>query len=224
MASVTFMRKADQRASSLRIPILALGLASLGFAQKTEPEKLIEGGHWKRARAIVERRLQDTPHDVLATFLLSQIRHAFGENTTPLMLAEKAVALDGRVAKYHRQLAEALGVRAQHAGPIQQLFLARRFRREMDRAIALDPRGIQALRDLLEFYLLAPGIAGGDWKKAGEVRLLAAFRQAGSFDTDDAGHVMAWRATAWSSGASAATVIHPQATPGSELRHYWRVL
>jgi hypothetical protein len=30
----------------------------------------------------------------------------------------------------------------------------------------LDPRDIQALRDLMEFYLLAPGIAGGDEHKA----------------------------------------------------------
>jgi len=55
---------------------------------------------------------------------------------------------------------------AQHANALQQLILAHRFRKEIDIAISLDPHDVQARRDLLEFYLLAPGIAGGDIKKA----------------------------------------------------------
>ena len=81
-------------------------------------------------------------------------------------LAERAVALDARTARYRRQLAEVVGVTAQHANLMQQLLLARRFRRELDAALILDSRDVQAERDLLEFYLLAPGIAGGDVRKA----------------------------------------------------------
>lgn len=114
----------------------------------------------------MEGRLAGNPSDALASFLLSQIHNAFGDYATPLPLAEKAVALDGRVAKYHRQLAEVLGLEAQHAGPIRLIFLARQFRSEIDTAISLDPRDIQARRDLLEYYLVAPGIAGGDVQKA----------------------------------------------------------
>jgi tetratricopeptide (TPR) repeat protein len=101
--------------------------------------------------------------------LLSQIRGAFGDRSTPLALAEKAVALDGRTAKYHRQLAEVLGVTAQHAGAFRQLLLARRFRGEIDAALSSDPRDLQAMRDLLEFYLLAPGLIGGDPRRAVEI-------------------------------------------------------
>lgn len=49
---------------------------------------------------------------------------------------------------------------------LQQLFLARRFKKEIDTAISQDPNDSQALRDLMEFYLLAPVIAGGDKDKA----------------------------------------------------------
>jgi tetratricopeptide (TPR) repeat protein len=52
---------------------------------------------------------------------------------------------------------------------LQQLFLARRFRKEIDVAIMLDPRDTQALHDLIEFYLLAPGVVGGDQRKAVEI-------------------------------------------------------
>lgn len=133
-------------------------------AQPSEAEQLVQAGHWKRARALVE-----TGHagdEALSSYLLSQIRYAFGDHTTPLVLAEKAAALNGRVAKYHRQLAEVLGVQAMHANPLQQVLLARRFRKEIDTALEIDARDVQALRDLIEFYLAAPGIVGGDPRKA----------------------------------------------------------
>jgi tetratricopeptide (TPR) repeat protein len=145
---------------------LAIWLALPAFGQPSEAEKLIEAGHWKQARAIVEERIRQVPEDPLANFLLSQIRNAFGDTTSPHALAEKAVTLDGRVAKYHRQLAEVLGVEAQHAGPLKILLLAHQFRGEIDTAISLDPHDVQAQRDLLEYYLVAPGIAGGDIQKA----------------------------------------------------------
>jgi tetratricopeptide (TPR) repeat protein len=148
------------------VPILAAVSAPTVFGQSSDAEKLIDQGHWKQARTIVEARIHQTPDDALANFLLSQIRNAFGDYNSPLPLAEKAVALDGRVAKYHRQLAEVLGVEAQHANPIRIVFLAHQFRGEIDTALSLDPRDLQAQRDLLEYYLVAPGIAGGDIQKA----------------------------------------------------------
>ena len=147
-------------------PILGIILAFSANGQQTDAEKLIDAGHWKKARAIVEARLARNPNDALGNFLLSQIRNAFGDYTTPLPLAEKAVALDSHVAKYHRQMAEVLGLEAEHAGAIRLIFLARQFRSEIDTAVALDPHDIQAHRDLLEYYLVAPGIAGGDVQKA----------------------------------------------------------
>ena len=98
-------------AGGVAIPLLVMCAAVSAAAQQTKPETLIQAGHWKQARAIVESHLHESPDDPLAIFLLSQIRHAFGEDTTPLRLAERAVALNGRVAKFHRQLAEVLAAR-----------------------------------------------------------------------------------------------------------------
>lgn len=162
--------------------ILFVLAASVCLAQETTAEKLIEAGHWKRARTLVERRLREAPDDSNAMFLSSQIQNAFGDHASPLGLAEKAVRLDPGVARYHRQLAEVQGVMAQHAGIFQQVLLARRFRNEIEAALRLDPRDVQALRDLLEFYLLAPNLVGGDSKKAETVvRQIAAVDAAEGF-------------------------------------------
>jgi hypothetical protein len=152
----------DQRMKSA----LLLLLAPVVLGAQPTAEGLIEAGHWKRARVLVEARIREAPDDPLAIYLMSQIRFAFGDASSPLKLAEKALAIDGGVAKYHRQVAEVTGVMAQHANMFQQLLLVRRFKKQIDAAIALDPKGIQSLRDLMEFYLLAPGIAGGNKAEA----------------------------------------------------------
>src|ERR1700722_4764325 len=145
---------------------LLFHVAALRLFAQSPAEDLIEAGHWKRARALVEARMLEAPNDALAIYLTSQIRFAFGDTGMPFKLAERAVALDPSAAKYHRQVAEVIGVMAQHANVFQLLSLARRFKKEIDAAIALDPNDIQALRDLMEFYLLAPGMAGGDKSEA----------------------------------------------------------
>src|ERR1022692_346521 len=85
--------------------LLILCAVAISGAEQSFAERLIEAGHWKRTRTIIEARVHEAPGDALSNFLLSQIRGAFGDRTsTPLALAEKAVALDGRTAKYHRQV------------------------------------------------------------------------------------------------------------------------
>jgi predicted AlkP superfamily pyrophosphatase or phosphodiesterase len=57
------------------------------------------------------------------------------------------------------------------------------------------------------------------------VHLLAAFREHGLIEVDEAGHVKSWQATAWFSGATAAIRINPQAPPGTRQRveAYWKL-
>ena len=42
-----------------------------------------------------------------------------------------------------------------------KMSLARRFRKEVELALQLDPNNLDANSDLLEYYLEAPGMAGG---------------------------------------------------------------
>jgi len=125
-------------------------------------------GHWKRLKAQVEPRAAANPNDAEAQWLLSRVRAAFRDFENALAPAEKAAALDPRNADYQWQLAQVVGDLAQEASVFRQIGLAKRYRREVDAAIAIDPRHTGALTGLMEFYNRAPGIVGGDKKKAGQ--------------------------------------------------------
>jgi tetratricopeptide (TPR) repeat protein len=127
---------------------------------------LIEAGHWKRLRAIVEPRLAANPNDAEAAYLLSCVKQAFGDLEGALPLAEKAVYLDGRNSSYHYQLAVVVGQMGQKAGLLKQISLGRRFKKEAEEALALDPKNLDARLAMMEFYWQAPAIIGGDKKKA----------------------------------------------------------
>ena len=149
---------------SIVISFLVLAPA---FAATKDPalEALMNAGHWKRLRAQVAPRVQANPNDAEAAYLMSNVKQAFGDLNGSLELAEKSVALDGNHADYHAHLAEVCISIGQNAGLFKGIGMARRFRKEADAAIALDPKNLDAREGLLEFYFEAPGIAGGDKPK-----------------------------------------------------------
>lgn len=130
------------------------------------PEALIEGRHWKRARALLEPRVKTNPNDAQAVYLLSRVRAAFGNLDAALDLAEKAVALNGRNANYHYQLAEVYSDMLPNASTLRQPGLSWSLRKELDAALAIDPNHLEALSGLMLFYFDAPFIIGGDKGKA----------------------------------------------------------
>lgn len=127
---------------------------------------LIEHGHYQRARSIVEPRVAASPGDAGARRMLSQIRLAFGDEDGALEAAQRAVSLEPNDGRHHLQLAEVYGQMAGKAGGFKALGLAKRFRKEADIALGLDPGLIEARKGLIEFYWRAPGIAGGGKDKA----------------------------------------------------------
>jgi hypothetical protein len=126
-------------------------------------------GHWKRLKAQIEPRAAANPADAEAQWLLSRVRAAYRDFDGALAPAEKAAALDRRNADYQWQVAQVVGELAQTASVFKQLGLAKRYKREVEAALAINPRHTDAMTGLMEFYNRAPGIAGGDKKKAGEI-------------------------------------------------------
>jgi tetratricopeptide (TPR) repeat protein len=82
---------------------------------------------------------------------------------------ELAVRLDGQNSDDHLWLARALGQKASRASFLTAYSLAKRVRAEFEQAARLDPRNVEALSDLGDFYVDAPGVVGGGTDKAGAV-------------------------------------------------------
>lgn len=133
------------------------------------PEALMEKGHYKQARALLEKRLAANANDAEAMSQMALVKLQFREVEPAIQLAEKAVALNPRDARAHSALADCYGQKAEgDVGMFEGMKLLRVFKRENEAALAIDPKNYNALHSWMEFYLGAPGIAGGSKSKAGE--------------------------------------------------------
>ncbi len=81
-------------------------------------------------------------------------------------MLEKAVAAEPNNSDYVMWLGRAYGRRAETSNPFSALGHASKARQCFERAAQLNPRNIEALNDLLEYYMEAPGFMGGGFDKA----------------------------------------------------------
>lgn len=142
-------------------------IAALALAAPADPaDQLVEDGHFKRARALVEPRLRANPADAHAHYLMARIQRAFGRMDEASAQAEEAVRLEPRNPEHHNVLSQIYGKQAQRAGMFKAFGLARSFKRENAAVLALDPNHAEGLYALVTFSLEAPGVVGGDKAKA----------------------------------------------------------
>jgi tetratricopeptide (TPR) repeat protein len=143
-------------------------LCACGLRCQAPPsiQDLIDSGHYKRARVLVEARYKENPNNAETLCLMSRTRQLWERLDEAEKFAEKAVALNPKEACYHFQLAEVSGQKAQKVSVFHQIGLGRQFKKEADLTLQLDPKHVGALKDMMMFYLEAPGIIGGDKNKA----------------------------------------------------------
>jgi tetratricopeptide (TPR) repeat protein len=79
---------------------------------------------------------------------------------------EKAMAADPGNSDYALWLGRAHGRRAETSSPFTAPMQASKAHQYFEKAVQLDPRNLEALNDLFEYYLEAPGFLGGGVEKA----------------------------------------------------------
>jgi Flp pilus assembly protein TadD len=79
---------------------------------------------------------------------------------------EKAVAANPRNSTYYHWLGKAYGRRAETSSFLTAPGLASKARQNFETAVSLDPKNKEAINDLFEYYLEAPGFLGGGMDKA----------------------------------------------------------
>jgi tetratricopeptide (TPR) repeat protein len=158
------MRRFVSIVLALCLPIAAV--AADRVTASVSAAGLIDGGHYKRARALVAARLRDNPADAYAYFLQSKVKGAFGDVAGAIAAAERAVALEPHNADFHGQLAEAYAYMAERSSWIKGIAYVRMMKKEIAAALALRPHHTDTLLVQMMFSWKAPALAGGDRKKA----------------------------------------------------------
>jgi tetratricopeptide (TPR) repeat protein len=134
-----------------------------------------EAGEYAKAAQLLQAAAVQDPRDSEIDLFLAKTYYELQQHDATIVSAEKAVALDPQNSVYHEWLGKAYGEKAGHAGMFSGLSLAKKTRKEFERAVELDEKNFSAYQALIEFDCSAPGIAGGGEDKARpEIAKLAA--------------------------------------------------
>jgi tetratricopeptide (TPR) repeat protein len=104
--------------------------------------------------------------DAASLFLLGRDKYMLAEFKKATDYLQKAVAAEPDNSQYLDWLGRAYGKRAQTASPLSAPGLASKSRQMFERAVTVNPKDTDALADLFEYYLEAPGFLGGGYDKA----------------------------------------------------------
>lgn len=131
--------------------------------------QLFENESYDEAKTEFEALVAKEPADPTAAAYLGRIALGNEETDTAIEWLEKAVTLNEANANFHFWLAQAFVQKIQKVSFMERGMLAPKFKEELEKAIELDPRHVEAKIYLASFYLNAPPIAGGSTKKAEEL-------------------------------------------------------
>jgi tetratricopeptide (TPR) repeat protein len=143
---------------------LPLCIALSAFASET-PQDLLAAGRVDQAVQDLNRQIEESP-TAESYNLLCRAEFELGAWDAGIPSCEKATELDPDNALYHLWLGRIYGEKADHAGFLHAVSLAKKVRAEFERAVVFDPNSCEVRTDLAEFYLEAPGIIGGGQDKA----------------------------------------------------------
>jgi tetratricopeptide (TPR) repeat protein len=146
-----------------------------GFLLLTSVASPAESLAGTRARELYQRTdyagslrelLGTSERDAAVHLLMGQDYYGLAEYKQATDLLEKAVALAPNNAECLLWLGRAYGRRAETSNPFSAPGFASKSRQMFEKAVALDPANREAVGDLFDYYLGAPGFLGGGENKA----------------------------------------------------------
>jgi len=150
------------------VALLLLLYFSLSAMAADSPQDMLAAGRVDDALAALNQRVASNPKDAEAFKLLCRAYFQYEDWDRAESRCKRAVELDPNNSRFHRWLGRVYGEKAGRANIWSAAGLAGKTRDEFQRAAQLDPRDADALVDVAEYYLEAPGIMGGGNDKARE--------------------------------------------------------
>jgi Flp pilus assembly protein TadD len=144
-------------------------LLFLSLAAKADsPKDMLAAGRVDDAIVALDQRVASNPKDAEAFNLLCHAFFQYEDWDRAESRCKRATELDPNNSRFHRWLGRVYGEKAGRVSIWKAAALAGKTRDEFQRAAQLDPRDADALVDVAEYYLEAPGIMGGGNDRARE--------------------------------------------------------
>jgi tetratricopeptide (TPR) repeat protein len=148
--------------------LLSFGFVLRGVSAEPSAQELLDSGRADEAVQVFELRVREAPDDAAGHNLLCRAYFMREEWDRGITDCEKARNLEPQNGLYNLWLGSIYGEKADRAGFLSAVGLAKKVRTSFERAVQFAPNDWQARVNLGEFYLEAPGIVGGGKDKARE--------------------------------------------------------
>lgn len=148
--------------------LLSLSVAAFGGADIAEVEAMLKKNRYDEAIAYLDALPSERDAEGEVSYQLAAAYLGKGDFDQAEDWMDRAVKKDGGNAAFYNYRAGVYFRQTQDAGIFGQMRLAGKLRRDLEKAVDLDPGNVDYRMDLLEYYTGAPGIAGGSKKKAME--------------------------------------------------------
>lgn len=144
----------------------ALQIIAFQSSNLQKAKKLISEKKFKAAKVLLEQVVDINDKDSEVFSLLGQAYMGLKDYEEATEAFEEAVDLQEENANYHFWLGKAIALDAQNSNIISQAMMASDILEEFKRAIELDSTHIPGRIGVINFYIVAPSIIGGDLDKA----------------------------------------------------------
>ena len=144
------------------IASLALTLIPVAGQDLKEAERLYNRTQYEASLQLLDKHSADGA----TNFLLARNYFMTGDFKAAVEYFQKATVAEPQNSEYMDWLGRAYGKRAEMSNPFQAPVFASKARQAFERSVELNPKDADALSDLFDYYLEAPGFLGGGYDKA----------------------------------------------------------
>lgn len=129
-------------------------------------EKLFRQEKYAAAKSIFEESLSQNPNHLKSIEYLGDIAGQTQDWDNAIFYYQKLKKAKPSEANYHYKYGGALGMKAKESNKFKALGMIGDVKESFEKAIALNPKHIDARWALIELYIQLPGIVGGSERKA----------------------------------------------------------
>ena len=153
----------------LLLVLVSLQLSAVAQSTDADLAQLMKDRKFADAEKLANERIASNPKDEMAVWYLANIVATDSvKRDTAIAKAEVCVKALPDSAKCHHALGRLYGAAALSSGLVNGIKYASRIKDQFAKSVELEPGNFESRRDLNQFYLQAPGIAGGSVRKAME--------------------------------------------------------